>query len=52
MGQVSSEFSDIKLRLDEQDRKYDRLITTIDGFISRIEGTRLNWLLVKFGPVD
>jgi len=37
MKQVGDEFAGVKQRLDEQDRKYDRLITTIDGFISRID---------------
>jgi hypothetical protein len=36
-SEVRGEFAEIKNRLDEQDKKYDRLISTIDGFISRID---------------
>ena len=35
--QVSDSFIDVNKRLDEQDKKYDHLINTIDGFIGRID---------------
>lgn len=37
MQQVSDEFIGVKAQLKEQDKKYDRLINTIDGFIGRID---------------
>ena len=37
MQQVSESFIEVNNRLDEQDKKYDRLINTIDGFLSRID---------------
>lgn len=37
MKQVDDRFQHIEDRLDKQDKKYDRLINTIDGFIARID---------------
>ena len=37
MGQVSSQFTEVNKRLDSLDQKYDHLINTIDGFLSRID---------------
>ena len=37
MGQVSIQFTEVNKRLDSLDQKYDHLINTIDGFLSRID---------------
>lgn len=37
MGQVSEQFTSVNTRLDSLDQKYDHLISTIDGFIGRID---------------
>ena len=37
MGQVSQQFTGVNKRLDDLGQKYDHLITTIDGFIARID---------------
>jgi len=37
MGQVSGQFIEVNRRLDLLDQKYDHLINTIDGFLSRID---------------
>jgi len=37
MGQVSDQFASVNKRLDSLDQKYDHLINTIDGFLSRID---------------
>ena len=37
MGQVSEQFTSVNTRLDSLDQKYDHLLSTIDGFIGRID---------------
>ena len=37
MGQVSQEFTTVNKRLDNLDQKYDHLISTLDGFVARID---------------
>lgn len=37
MGQVADQFGDVSTRFDEQDKKYDHLINTINGFVGRID---------------
>lgn len=37
MGQVSEQFKRVNTRLDVLDQKYDHLVSTIDGFIGRID---------------
>ena len=37
MAQSSLEFEAFKEKIDDIDRKYDHLVNTIDGFISRID---------------
>ena len=37
MGQVSTEFTEVNKKITKMDEKYDHLINTIDGFISRID---------------
>ncbi len=37
MGQMSNQFAEVDSRLVTIDQKYDHLISTIDGFIGRID---------------
>lgn len=37
MNRVSQQLTEVNTRLDDLDQKYDRLSTTIDGFIARID---------------